>query len=317
MKNFRRKYIGLAALALVQLPAESFAEPGLFEINQACVEVGCFAGDSPGFPITITKEGVYFLSSNILAPTFDTTTITIAVDNVVVDLRGFSIKGPNICSGEPGDCTFTERKGGGIAAGSVRNTTVKNGNVGGFGFAGVNLGEASKVENVHASHNRRVGIWTRAGSIISDSVATLNGDLGMETGQTKILNSTAIENGSVGMAVGDGTLVQSATIRGSEVGILDWHGSFIQDSSIMNTSTGLESINGGTRVENTHFVDNEGFAIFHRGAALFVEGGVPVQISNSTFYNNGGSMVGQNFGGGGVILETGPNMCGTNLGCGL
>lgn len=296
---------------------EGMASPGAREISQACVDSGCFDGDTEGFPIRITNAGVYVLTSNITAPTFDTTAIVIEVDNVVLDLRGFSIIGPNICTGEPGDCEFTFMAGGAVGAVNVRNTTVKNGYVAGFGFAGLNLGEASKVSNIHASHNRRVGIWTRAGSEIVNSVVSFNGDLGIETTQTRVMNVSALSNGAVGMAVGDGTLIHFATVRDNQVGILDWHGSAVKDSSIMRNSTGIDSINGGTRVHDSHVFDNEGFAIFHRGADLYVEGGVPVQISGSTFYSNGGSMESPQFGGGGQILETGTNLCGTNLECGL
>jgi hypothetical protein len=43
-----------------------FASDGQLEINQACaVNTGCFPGDDPGFPVTITQPGSYRLTGNL------------------------------------------------------------------------------------------------------------------------------------------------------------------------------------------------------------------------------------------------------------
>jgi hypothetical protein len=45
----------MAAIALLAGTSAALAE-GEFEIDQACVAVGCFPGDAPGFPVTLAQQ---------------------------------------------------------------------------------------------------------------------------------------------------------------------------------------------------------------------------------------------------------------------
>ena len=46
--------IGITLLALALMASPALAVDGVLEINQTCaVLTGCFAGDIPGFPVTI------------------------------------------------------------------------------------------------------------------------------------------------------------------------------------------------------------------------------------------------------------------------
>src|SRR5437867_140385 len=53
------------------------------------------------FPLTISEPGSYILVTNITVPDANTTAISITADNVTLDLGGFSIMGPTVCSGGP------------------------------------------------------------------------------------------------------------------------------------------------------------------------------------------------------------------------
>ena len=44
-------------------------------------------GDTPGFPVTISKAGSYRLSGNLTVPNKDTTAILIVADDVTLDLN--------------------------------------------------------------------------------------------------------------------------------------------------------------------------------------------------------------------------------------
>ena len=56
----------LTPFLLFALATPALAVDGVLEINQTCaVQTGCFAGDSPGFPVTITQPGSYRLTSNL------------------------------------------------------------------------------------------------------------------------------------------------------------------------------------------------------------------------------------------------------------
>ena len=85
-----------AAAALFMLLAESAqAAEGLLEINQTCsVQTGCFPGDAPGFPVTISSAGGYLLTSELDAPT-DGPAIDIQASAVDLDLNGQHVTSAN------------------------------------------------------------------------------------------------------------------------------------------------------------------------------------------------------------------------------
>ena len=54
-------------LLTLTLALPALAVDGVLEINQACAEsTGCFAGDSPGFPVTIQDPGSYRLTGALV-----------------------------------------------------------------------------------------------------------------------------------------------------------------------------------------------------------------------------------------------------------
>lgn len=80
---------------LLALASPSLAVDGRLEINQACADTGgCFAGDSAGFPVTLSKRGAsYVLTSDLsrtLNPLIHQTIpfIQITAADVTLDLNG-------------------------------------------------------------------------------------------------------------------------------------------------------------------------------------------------------------------------------------
>ena len=67
--------IGITWLALALMASPALAVDGVLEINQTCaVLTGCFAGDAPGFPVTMdsTTPGKSFrLTSDLGANACD------------------------------------------------------------------------------------------------------------------------------------------------------------------------------------------------------------------------------------------------------
>ncbi|MCA9503381.1 MAG: hypothetical protein KC616_09880 [Myxococcales bacterium] len=78
------------------IAAPALASDGVLEIDQTCaVLTGCFPGDAPGFPVTISERGSYLVTSNLTvdgAPDalIDILSSAVAVD---LDLNGFTLKG--------------------------------------------------------------------------------------------------------------------------------------------------------------------------------------------------------------------------------
>src|SRR5213079_870780 len=95
---------------------------------------GVTPGDAPGFPVTLSVAGSYRLSGNLTVPDENTNAIVVSADNVTIDLNGFSILGPVVCSGNPVSCNFTTGTGTGVIVDGLHpNLTLVNGTIRGMG----------------------------------------------------------------------------------------------------------------------------------------------------------------------------------------
>jgi len=211
--------LGILALGST-IPVAVRAADGVREINQACVAVGCVAGDTPGFPVTINQPGSYRLTSDLsTAPNLNVHAIEISSPVVTLDLNGFSIIGPTNYGG-PGSGTCPGGTGIGIFAYPnipADSVTVTNGTVRGMGLHGVFLASNSRVENVIAQQNCGAGITVGGGSNVIDSLANLNGGNGivLELG-SRVSGSVAGYNGGNGIRSVNGDVqVQSCTTQGN------------------------------------------------------------------------------------------------------
>jgi hypothetical protein len=226
------------------------------QINQSRALLGGVTpGDAPGFPVTITEPGGYVLTGNLTVDA-DTTAIEIMADDVSVDLNGFAILGPNVCSGSPVTmCTHngTGQPGQGIFAPLVRleeadgkavlgkqertrartNITVVNGTVQGMGADGIRIGLNSRVEDVHVSNNGGDGIRTETGSVIRGNTAFQNRVNGISSGGgSVVLENTASSNGTTGLLVGRASsVIGNATRDNGDFGIA------VDDSSVVSENT--------------------------------------------------------------------------------
>jgi hypothetical protein len=174
-------------ILLCLLGASSFvsADDGIFAINDVCDGLGCFPGDSGGFPVTITNSGSYQLTSNIVSTSTTDNVIEINADNVTLDLNGFSIIGPRTCTGDNATlaCTNSGMTAHGVSAIARKNVVVKNGIVQGFD-TGVSLTSSGQrgntVHHINSSQNE-FGI-TVINGVISESIANRNLSTGFNNG---------------------------------------------------------------------------------------------------------------------------------------
>ena len=174
---------------------------GRIVITQDTVFGFALAGDGPGFPITIAHEGSYVLGGDIVVPNANTTAIEITASNVTLDLNGFSIKGPTVCSGAPfvTNCSPTGT-GRGVNAAESPSITVRNGTVTGMGEYGVFVGgPGSLVERVHASHNGADGFSVASG-VVLHSTASHNGGHGMTLSSGVAFGNVARSNHGTGFS---------------------------------------------------------------------------------------------------------------------
>lgn len=165
-----------------------------------------------GFPYVINQSGSYKLSGNLTVPNGSTTAIVIAADHVTIDLNGFSIMGPVVCSG-----TFPcsgSGTGYGIVAGTdapVKNyfdITIRNGTIQGMGADGVHLlGDSFLLEYLHVRSNGQSGLVVRAAGVITGqknalvyhNTVQVNGNYGIKVAGGMITNNTISESVFEGM----------------------------------------------------------------------------------------------------------------------
>lgn len=157
----------LVPVLLAAGPAQ--AGDGRSEINQALVEA---AG---GFPYTIVAPGSYVLTSDLRVTAPGTDALVLATSQVTLDLNGFAIHGPFVCSG---DCRPTAGSGIRPASGiDGQQTVVRDGAVRGFGASCVELGAQSSVEELLVTHCGGDGIRVAGGSLVlRNRVLTVGND---------------------------------------------------------------------------------------------------------------------------------------------
>ena len=79
--------------------AAAFPAYGQFEIDQTCaIDTGCFPGDDPGYPVTITEPGTYTLTGDLYN---DGEYVYTIEGNPLadIDMAGFNILGPGFSNG--------------------------------------------------------------------------------------------------------------------------------------------------------------------------------------------------------------------------
>ncbi len=157
----------LAAFVLT-LPA-LWAADGVIEINQVAVEA------DGGFPYVISEPGSYQLTGNLIVPDENTSAIEIeeGVGSATIDLNGFAIIGPVVCTvnqSQELDCTDSGDGVGVLQQGELRSVnflntaarmeavTVRNGTIRGMGGDGVFIVGAGLIERVAALSNGGRGI---------------------------------------------------------------------------------------------------------------------------------------------------------------
>jgi hypothetical protein len=162
---------------------------------------GVTPGDTPGFPVTISRPGSYKLTSNLFIGNPVANAIEIVADNVTLNLNGFMVQGPTVCTGTPLVCTPC-CAGDGVVASARTNVSVLNGTVVGMGGTGITMGAESIVENMRTLGNGGNGISVGLNSAVRRSVASRNGVHGMTINAGSLVHgNVATFNNQIGIFV--------------------------------------------------------------------------------------------------------------------
>lgn len=261
----RSPLLTLLIIPMALIPMGAMARDGVPEINQACAGLtGCFVGDGPGFPVTITASGSYRLTSNLVVPNENTDGIVVSTSDVSVDLNDFAIIRA-ACVGIETNCTPTSGTGSGVerTSNSNRGLSVMNGSIIGMGNYGVYLGDQAEVSNLKVRWNRFTGIFTGNSSIVTGNTAYQNGGTGISAANAAVISrNTAYLNGGNGIFTSFASTVAENTAYGNVAdGIAASSGSIISgNTSNDNFGSGIFAFSGCT-VDGNNVRGNDAYGL--------------------------------------------------------
>ena len=196
-----------------------------------------------GMPIVINISGSYYLTEDIFGLPGQHG-IQINVDNVTLDLNGFTLYG---------DLDFGSLDGIHISD-DVQNTTIVNGNIQNFVGDGVDAEDllnvvSVRVEGVTAANNGGLGMALDNDAVVIGCSFLDNGNTGLrvDSGST-IVNSVARSNGNDGFSVDKSTITNCTANGNTSTGITG-------DDSLVRGNTAIQNgsnivIDGGVAIDN-------------------------------------------------------------------
>ncbi|OAI42198.1 hypothetical protein AYO41_04635 [Verrucomicrobia bacterium SCGC AG-212-E04] len=233
-------------------------------------------------PITISTPGSYYLTGNLTA-TADGTAITIAADNVTIDLNRFTLSGGNtgtrrgidVPTARKNLCvrngTLTGWTNNAISAlnmiggvyenlrvsgnvtpisinagdGAMVRGCVVTGNDGNISSPALLVGNNSSVLDCTVSFNTGFGIQTTVGCNIVNTTASQNTGHGIYAGgNSTVAQCTASGNGADGILASTGTTVTDCTASGNDNGIETFGANTVSRCSVYaNARSGLSISN--------------------------------------------------------------------------
>lgn len=214
---------------------------------------GVSPGDAPGSPVTIDQPGSYQLTGNLdvtgePSPQ-NVTAIQILVSFVTLDLNGFSLVGPTVCSGSPVTSCAPAGSGDGIDSKTSNFIRIGNGVVRGFGDAGIDAGNAT-VERVQAFSNGSRGIAVNWGGLVTASAASANGVYGISGNSLLVESSRASENAYIGIYANVGTVRDCEAFKNGYFGIAVYDGLATGNLSHGNVGTAILAVRSGYTLNN-------------------------------------------------------------------
>jgi hypothetical protein len=259
-------------------------------------------------PLTITAAGSYYLTTNLTGAA-GANGITVAADNVTVDLNGFSLLGVAgsgsglICSG-PRTRLVVRR-------GVVRNwgtngldaSLAQDGDFEELAFilngqSGLKAGQHSRISRCTAHTNAASGIVTSDKCIVKDCQAVVNGANGIGAGSYCVVTECVTGgNAFNGIAVNHASVVRDCVAEFNASNGVYVAGSAVISgcTAVNNTQSGI--VGGfGTRVLNNLCADNQ-FGIHFTSTEGYADGNCCPENFTAGFKDDlGGNTIVRNFG---------------------
>lgn len=224
-----RSFLGV--LALLALCAAGQAQAQTTIDQNKALSGNITPGDSPGFPITLSVPGAYKLTGNLSVPA-NLSNVEITAAGVTLDLNGFNISGPILCSRNAATAVVTCTPGNVATTGiefKSGGNSLRNGGVRGSRF-GVTFSGGDQMDNVLAEHNANSGVVatssTGARTLLRNVRSQLNGGYGFNLADTLAQGCTAASNGQDGFAGINVIALDSAAHHNRRYGFNNFTGGF-------------------------------------------------------------------------------------------
>jgi parallel beta-helix repeat protein len=220
-------------------------------------------------PYEITTRGYYTINTNFTSAGHG---IIVKVNNVTIDLKGYTIEGKGTGSYN------------GIYMNGRNNVEIRNGTIRNFGSYGIfeensTSGHSHRVINVRVMNNG-VGIYLRGSNhMVKDCTVSNSGGLGIYAADgSTISGNNAYNNVSYGIYAGTGSTVNgNASYNSGSHGIYAVYGCTVSgNASYSNGASGISVFYGST-VKNNAAYFNQQYGIELAGSDL---------VDGNTAYSN-------------------------------
>jgi len=213
-------------------------------------------------PITITQPGSYYVTSNLVGAAASRG-ITVATNDVTIDLKGFSL------IGVPGSFEAI------LLSFPMNNLSVYNGTIRNWGGYGIytSVGQDCSFQGLRIQNNGNIGISAGSATSVKDCVVDGNGVYGISVDQNSIISGCNVRLNANGIGAGNGSVVVNcSSVSNANYGIYANSGVSIQACAARgNGGLGINAQEGSV-VSGCSVTQNGGYGIWLSGGRSTVSG---------------------------------------------
>lgn len=226
----------------------------------------------------ISQPGSYYLTGNMTGES-GKAGIRVVASDVTIDLNGFTLAG---VAGSLHGITFSSA--------TVRNTTIRNGTVVGWGGSGINfngtINPAGLIEGITARNNTLDGINAGEGGRVVNCAASNNGGAGFDVlNEASFDHCVATLNGTVGFSSTFGGSFSSCLARQNATDGFGLSGGY----AVVSACT--SSLNGGAGFSGSRGTFHACDSSFNSGVGYSFSSGVVVEECTANVNGAGGFSV--------------------------
>ncbi len=190
-------------------------------------------------PVTIAAPGSYYVTADLTIGAVNTRGITVEVDDVTIDLMGFTLAGAGAAAGSNGDGIY-------LSSG-VTNVVIQNGTLRDWRNRGLSGSNASNclVENLRCLSNGSDGVYGLTDSVFRNNNCSGNSGSGLYVkGDSVVEGNTCRENAGAGISADDGAclIAGNLCVLNDSAGILAGAGSLIRGNTCNENNQGGGSL---------------------------------------------------------------------------